>query len=157
MKININAQRAVLLLTPLDLSELKQILSVMLNALGYKDAHGWVLNVCLVDDNTIEEYNNSLFALSGPTNVLSFPAGEQDSLEKLQYVKLIGELVLSVDTVKRESFLYGQDEREHFLWLLAHGLAHLGSPEQLKAGGLDHGEIHDNLSQKAFESVTLFI
>lgn len=43
----------------------------------------------------------------------------------------LGSLVLSVDTLARESFLYGQDPAAHLARLLAHGLLHLA--------GVPHG------------------
>ena len=57
----------------------------------------------------------------GPTNILSFP-GENGEL---------GTLFLSVDTLERESVLYGQDVLVHARRLLAHGMAHIS--------GFDHG------------------
>jgi probable rRNA maturation factor len=43
----------------------------------------------------------------------------------------LGSLVLSVDTLAREAFLYGQDPAAHLARLLAHGLLHLA--------GVPHG------------------
>ena len=47
--------------------------------------------------------------------------------------------MFSLDTLRRECLLYGQEPAEHALRLLAHGMAHLC--------GLDHGEQMDMASQ----------
>ncbi len=83
----------------------------------------------------------------GPTNVLSFPLEEElaeasapDGPQTFQ----LGSLVLSVDAVRREAGLYGQDPREHCLRLLAHGLGHLA--------GYDHGPEMDTLCAAMLEA-----
>lgn len=135
------------------------------------------LSLLLVDDREMEQCNRQAMNLPGPTNILSFPAASVSAVSYMECagyalvnetVRLtdhgsvseltpdsslrqrLGELVLSVDTLKRESLLYWQDESEHLLWLLAHGLGHLGGCEQLGRGGLDHGTEHDKLSTQAF-------
>lgn len=132
------------------------------------------LSLLLIDDREMEECNRQAMDLPGPTNILSFPASQISghdfadlssvsddsfaassaidggSLSWRQGGEQLGELVLSIDTLKRESLLYWQDESEHMLFLLAHGLGHLGGAEQLGQGGLDHGTEHDKLSAQAF-------
>ena len=135
------------------------------------------LSLLLVDDREMEQCNRQAMNLPGPTNILSFPAASVSAVSYMacagsalvnETVRLpdagfvselipdsdlrqgLGELVLSVDTLKRESLLYWQDESEHLLWLLAHGLGHLGGCEQFGQGGLDHGTEHDKLSTQAF-------
>ena len=56
----------------------------------------------------------------------------------------IGSLALSVDTLRREAFLYGQPVDEHAVRLLAHGLAHLL--------GYDHGPAMDALTASLEEA-----
>ena len=68
--------------------------------------------------------------------MLSFPAEDADWL---------GDLVLSVDTLAREAFLYNQDRREYTVRLLAHGLLHLM--------GHDHGPEMDALTELAVASL----
>ena len=91
------------------------------------------LELVLARDEDVAELNSLHMGCAGPTNVLSFPNGPEESGE----VRDLGSLVLSVDAVRREALLYGQAPREHCLRLLAHGLAHLI--------GLDHGEEMDSL------------
>lgn len=98
-----------------------------------------ILNLLIVKDNDMIFYNNEQMGVYGPTNVLSFPEEENDTpfigkthagIQKKR--TRLGTLVLSIDTLFREAFLYGQEPHAHAVRLLAHGLAHLL--------GYDHGE-----------------
>ena len=87
------------------------------------------VEVHLLDDAAIGAANRRCMGCQGPTNVLSFPGGCDSP----------GTLLFSLDTLRRECLLYGQDADEHALRLLAHGMAHLC--------GLDHGVQMDMVSQ----------
>jgi probable rRNA maturation factor len=83
----------------------------------------------LVRDRDIALLNADYLDCPGPTNILSFPFGSPGA----------GELFLSVDALRREALLYGQNVAEHACRLLAHGFAHLL--------GLDHGPDMDSLCE----------
>ena len=123
---------------PLDRRQIRAALEEMAAALAWAD---WPLpgpvEAHLVDDASISAANWRHLGCMGPTNVLSFP----------QQGGLPGELLLSLDTWRRECLLYGQNLTEHLLRLLAHGMAHLA--------GLDHGPEMDRvcaLCQEAAEA-----
>ncbi len=116
-------------------TELRRALAAMLGAVGSGPAE---LDLVLVRDGAMSAYNLRYMGCHGPTNVLSFPldeslaeTGDDDAPVQL------GGLVLSVDALRREALLYGQDVRGHCLRLLAHGLGHLA--------GYDHGPEMDGL------------
>lgn len=68
------------------------------------------------------DYNLRYMGCHGPTNVLSFPIDEQIAGPEDEDVPVqLGSLVFSVDTLHRETLLYGQDPEEHCLRLLATG------------------------------------
>ena len=90
------------------------------------------LSLRLVNDKDMATLNQAVTGCLGPTNVLSFPGEKADWL---------GDLVLSVDTLAREVFLYNQDPCEYTIRLLAHGLLHLL--------GHDHGPEMDSLTDLA--------
>ena len=90
----------------------------------------------LADDTRIARLNQEHLGCKGPTNILSFPSENPEFL---------GDLVLSVHTLERETFLYGQDPVEHTARLIAHGLLHLL--------GMDHGTEMERLTEAAMESV----
>lgn len=71
----------------------------------------------------------------GPTNVLSFPARESDHDARGR----LGSIVISVDAVLREAFLYHQPPRDHFIRLLTHAVLHLA--------GFEHGEIMEDMTE----------
>ena len=90
------------------------------------------VELSLVRDGDIAALNAAHLGCAGPTNILSFPDGGHlpgDGGENL------GCLALSVDTLRRECVLYGQEPSAHARRLLAHGLAHLL--------GHDHGPVMD--------------
>ncbi len=111
--------------------ECKGLMHAMLKALGLPSDMS--LTLVMTDDQESAELNNLHLACLGPTNILSFPADEENNL---------GALVLNAQALRRESLLYGQLEEQHMVRLLAHGLGHLL--------GYDHGPEMDALSDAAF-------
>lgn len=88
----------------------------------------------LLDDASVARANAGHLGCTGPTNILSFPGGSGSP----------GALLLSLDTLRRECLLYGQDPAEHAVRLLAHGMGHLR--------GLDHGPVMDALCERHMEA-----
>lgn len=117
---------------PLDGRELVAVVEAMLARGGMAFVR---VELTLMDDFDMRALHLSSLGCDGPTNVLSFPAlGETaDNGDPGT-----GCLALSVDTLRREAFLYGLGESEYAIRLLAHGLAHLL--------GYDHGPVMDVLS-----------
>lgn len=90
----------------------------------------------LVGDAAIADFNQTFLACCGPTNILSFPAENPAEIHSL---------VLSVDTLRRECLLYNQTYEEHALRLIAHGFVHLT--------GLDHGPEMDILCEDIMNTI----
>ena len=113
-------------LLPLNRRELALALRIMLRALAAAESGAPdSVELHLVDDAAVSAANRRFMRCMGPTNVLSFPGGED----------LPGILLLSLDTLMRECLLYGQEPAGHALRLLAHGMGHLA--------GVDHGPAMD--------------
>ncbi len=104
------------------------------------DLTGADFDLRLVGDAEMATLNRDFLGLCGPTNVLSFPAADPDRPDYL------GEMAVSLDTVSREAFLYGQDPAAHLARLLAHGFLHLA--------GFDHGPVMDALTDAAVQAVS---
>ncbi len=121
---------------PLSRSELLPLLFSILEFLGLQDRD--IFLQC-VDDRKIAEVNEEFLRCTGPTNILSFPASPEES------GTLLGELILSIDTLTREIHLYGQDPLEHLVRLLTHGTLHLA--------GYDHGETMYSLTDMAVDAL----
>lgn len=100
-------------LMPLDRYELTVCLAVMLERAG---SAGASVELECMHDARIAVLNEEHMGGVGPTNILSFPSGDDGFL---------GSLALSVDCLRRESLIYGQEPAAYCKRLLAHGLAHL--------------------------------
>ena len=141
LPIDIYCQYPAPWLAPVDRPTMKKVLAIMLlhanNSIGYRAIHG--LELHLVNDATMAENNEQFMSCCGPTNILSFPGGED----------MPGVLILSLDTFTRECILYGQQRTVHFLRLLSHGIGHIA--------GLDHGEKMEALMEKCCGAAVDFL
>lgn len=117
---------------PLARPELSALMDTLFATL---DLAGARVSLTLTDDAGIAALNARHLGRLGPTNILSFPEGDAAHPEEL------GELYLSVETLAREAFLYGQQPCSHLARLLAHGLLHLA--------GHDHGPEMDEMTDMA--------
>ena len=108
----------------------------ILEALGLGGAQ---LSLTLLDDPAIALINAKYLGCQGPTNILSFPEADPERSEAL------GALFLSVDTLAREAFLYGQEPQRHLARLLSHGI--------LPLCGYDHGPDMEALTDLAVDAV----
>ena len=117
MRISIqNRQKRILL----NLKKVRRATQKILTELGLLDAE---LSVLLVDDARIRDLNRRYLNRDKPTNVLAFPMreGEFPTL----HPNLLGDLVISVETAKRQSDRFGLDEMEMVILLMVHGILHL--------------------------------
>ncbi len=74
------------------------------------------LSVVLADDEYIQFLNNKFRKKDKPTNVLSFPTDEEGE---------VGDVILSLNTLKKEALEQGKTLTNHFIHLLTHGILHL--------------------------------
>lgn len=77
----------------------------------------------LVDDAFIAELNRQYLQREGPTNVIAFPMQEGRFPEVSP--QLLGDVVVSVDTARREAADAGIDFETRLDELLVHGILHL--------------------------------
>lgn len=77
------------------------------------------LSILLVDDEEISWLNSHYRNKKGPTNVLSFP------LSDIPFLKELGDIVISVETAKKEAAEQGVSLHDRLTWLITHGLLHL--------------------------------
>jgi probable rRNA maturation factor len=127
---------------PVSPLELRRLAGRVLAVLGLEDAD---LELLLVDDREIAGLNRAFLGLAGPTNVLSFPAGDGPAAKAAGGEgESLGSVALSADTLLREAELYGQDPAGHLVRLLAHGILHLA--------GHEHGEVMEALTEAAIEA-----
>ncbi len=82
------------------------------------------LAVVLTDDKEIAVLNETYRGKAKPTNVLSFPAGEEThEIPGLPLV--LGDVILSYDTICREAEEQGKSAKDHAVHMMTHGVLHL--------------------------------
>jgi probable rRNA maturation factor len=106
--------------TLLNLKIIRRATQRILTELGLLDAE---LSLLLVDDARIQYLNRHYLKRDKPTNVLAFPMreGEFSTL----HPHLLGDLVISVETARRQSNRFGLNEMEMVILLMVHGVLHL--------------------------------
>jgi len=90
--------------------------------------NGWQVSVTMVDDETIAGLNEEWLGHTGPTDVISFSQVEGGDLEA-DYppgvAPLLGDVVVSVDTARRQAVDYGHPWQWELAFLAVHGTLHL--------------------------------
>jgi probable rRNA maturation factor len=106
------------------------------------------LSILLADDPTVHELNRTYRDTDAPTDVLSFAQDEGDAFARPEgAARHLGDVVISVDTARRQAAEYMvtlQDEVSH---LLVHGVLHLL--------GYDHEEPDDAQAMRLQEERVL--
>jgi probable rRNA maturation factor len=77
----------------------------------------------LVGDSQIRELNRRYLDRDKPTNVLAFSMREGAFVSL--HPQLLGDVVISVDTARRQSNRFGLKEMEMVILLMIHGILHL--------------------------------
>jgi probable rRNA maturation factor len=104
-------------ITPKEIkANIKKVLDSLTNLKGYE------LSVLVTDDSGIQKLNKEKRGKDSPTDVLSFPVIEKDIPEGY---KILGEVVISLDTMKKQSREIGHTDKDEFYRLLVHGVLHL--------------------------------
>jgi len=78
----------------------------------------YTLAVVLADDPFIQQLNAQFRGKDAPTNVLSFPADDEEGTE-------LGDIILSLDTLAREAQAEQKELAAHCTHLVVHGVLHL--------------------------------
>lgn len=85
-------------------------------------ADGAEVSVALGDDEMMRGLNRRYRNKHGPTNVLAFPATDQGAAGR---ARLLGDIVLAYETVRRESVEQAKSLADHLSHLVVHGMLHL--------------------------------
>ncbi|MBW1695824.1 MAG: rRNA maturation RNase YbeY [Deltaproteobacteria bacterium] len=104
----------------ISLKRTKKTAQAILDALDFHDGE---LSIVIVDDKQIEELNRAYFQRKGPTNVIAFPMREGPFSDLNP--QLLGDVVISAETAKKEGEAAGISTEERFNQLLVHGILHL--------------------------------
>lgn len=140
-----NRQRTI----PVDTDKLKQNIQTILDHLQYTD---FDIGVLLTTNATIHRYNKLYRDKDKPTDILSFPyhatlkAGKRIQV-KSEDDKNLGDLIISLEYVKKDAQKKGEVFEDRFNMLLVHGICHLL--------GYDHIEDKDYNQMKKKETKLL--
>ncbi|HET9028966.1 MAG TPA: rRNA maturation RNase YbeY [Candidatus Aquilonibacter sp.] len=101
-----------------DARALKTTAKALLEAVDEPDA---AISLTLVDDETIRAINREHRGKDKPTDVLSFPLEP----EPFSQERLLGDIVISIDTARRQAADYDAPLQREIYRLLIHGLLHI--------------------------------
>lgn len=122
-----------------DVEELcRRAVETALTAAGWTRAASF--DILLTDDAAVRILNREWRNLDKPTNVLSFPAGEQPDGPGVRHV---GDIVLAYETTLREALDEGKTLADHAAHLVVHGVLH--------CLGYDHETDEDADAMEALE------
>jgi probable rRNA maturation factor len=100
--------------------KIRRTAQAILNALDCPEGE---LSVLIVDDAQISKLNKEYLHREGPTNVIAFPMREGPFSEITP--GLLGDVVISVDTARKEALDADLSLEERLVQLLIHGILHL--------------------------------
>lgn len=100
------------------------------------------VSVLLADDARLHELNRTFRNQDKPTNVLSFPAGD-DGMGGGDHV-FLGDIAVALETVTREAAGEGKTIEAHLAHMIVHGTLHLL--------GLDHETAAEAVQMEAMEA-----
>lgn len=103
------------------------------------------LSLLFTDDAAIRRLNNHYRGKDKPTNVLSFPQAPGPHAGAL-----LGDVILAVETTRREAALAGKPFEDHMAHLLIHGFLHLLGYDHETDGDAEEMEA---LERSALESI----
>jgi probable rRNA maturation factor len=83
---------------------------------------GAEVSVALANDEMMRKFNRQYRGGDKPTNVLAFPAADAGAAGR---ARLLGDIVLSFETVRRESAEQSKPLADHVSHLVVHGMLHL--------------------------------
>ena len=106
---------------PIKTAALRRQLTRLLKELKLEEAD---LSVTVVGDEEMRAVNRQYRGLDKPTNVLSF-ALEEGMPMPPGGPRVLGDIVISAETIIREAGPLGYTDEEMFLFYLIHGLLHL--------------------------------
>lgn len=119
---------------PLWLSKIEPFIQDVLESLNVSF---WEVSVLFCKDDFIQKLNKEYRSMDNPTDVLSFESGEKYTDEEGTEWFTAGDIVISLDSLKKNCSDFEVSEDEELKRLLIHGILHLAgydhsdnSPEQ---------------------------
>ncbi|HHY46773.1 MAG TPA: rRNA maturation RNase YbeY [Firmicutes bacterium] len=146
MPVLISYERQDALLSDRELDMIEKIIEKGLSLAGY-DPGAIEVSVALVDDEKIRQLNRDFRGIDAPTDVLSFPMDDPREPGALKgpgdAPLLLGDIVVSLETARRQGDEFGHGLSREVGYLVAHGLLHLL--------GYDHEDPRDKAKMREAE------
>ena len=95
------------------------------------------IDIVFTNDKEIKELNSTYRSKNKPTDVLSFSQTEGEDFE---FVESLGDIIISLDTAKKQAKQYKVTFEEEVLRLLMHGMLHLL--------GYDHVDVPEKVAKE---------
>lgn len=134
IKVNIeNKQNAIKIPTGLRLL-IRRCCHAVLALEGFEGSAE--VDVSLVDDAAIQEINREQRQLDKPTDVLSFPLGEDGVYDQnpATGAYMLGDIVISMERALAQSEEYGHSLRREVGYLTVHSMLHLLGYDHVEGG-----------------------
>jgi probable rRNA maturation factor len=97
--------------------------------------------VVLCDDKFIHTLNRDFRHKDRPTDVLSFPYGDDIDITEMENEQMLGDIIISIETAKKQAAEKKHTLRKEVTILLVHGILHLL--------GYTHEEDHDEAEMES--------
>ncbi len=94
------------------------------------------INVTFVDNKAIHEINLEFRKIDAPTDVLSFPLGENGvyDINPENGSKMLGDVVISAEKAFQQADLYGHSPEREIAYLTVHSVLHLLGYDHVNGG-----------------------
>lgn len=89
------------------------------------------ISITLTNPENIHKINKEYRKVDKPTDVLSFPMFEKQEIDKkiaekdFKYEDILGDIVISIEQVKKQAEEYGHGIEREFAYMIVHGFYHL--------------------------------
>ena len=107
-----------------EIKEIKIIDKLISFALNYLNIENAVLNIIIVDNETIHKINKEYRNIDRPTDVISFALEDNKDFIDIGY-RILGDIYISIDKVREQSINYNHSFLRELSFLSIHGLLHL--------------------------------
>lgn len=104
-----------------NLDILKDFINYCIKKLKLKNA---LFNVIIINNDSIHKINKEYRNIDRPTDVISF-ALEDDLDITLRDIRMLGDIYISYDMVKKQANEYNHSTKRELCFLAIHGLLHL--------------------------------
>ncbi len=105
-----------------DAALLERAAQMTLDHAGAERSRSADLTIVLTDDAQLHELNRDYLGVDAPTDVLSFPADEDDPESGVRY---LGDILISIPRAKKQAKAAGHPLEAEVQLLVVHGTLHL--------------------------------